>query len=202
MPTIPEDLSVHAPSSWEINFMLLQDYLLSHGQLRGDVLEFWMLTSSTKLNQWLVYNKVELRKERNQNDPVWMDRKQRLLDLGIYFDQVFRLTDNNNLAESEPVWQHTCSKRSRNGNLRIKKDQEWIGWMRTETEEEYFEYIPKMSRCGVKQLKKVPQFWLPDSVSSLGRVSSKAELKPEHDAYGYFSQCISLAAKQIVAIAA
>ena len=82
---IPEILTKE--SSWEENYALFQKLLEEHGQaaLKQDSAEFWLVTADPKLNQWLVYTRIELKKSRRQNDQQWLDRKERLEQLGIQF---------------------------------------------------------------------------------------------------------------------
>jgi len=46
---------------------------------------FWLVTSNPQLNEWLVYNRIELNKKRRQQDPIWQERRQRLAQLGFHF---------------------------------------------------------------------------------------------------------------------
>ncbi len=74
-------------SDWDINFSLLQKHMEEHGESAFDKESpnSWMVTVDPKLNQWLVYTKIELKKARRQEDPQWQERKQKLQQLGIQF---------------------------------------------------------------------------------------------------------------------
>ena len=82
MTQIPEVLT--QASDWDQNFALLQKHIEDNGEdaLHQDS-PFWLVTANPKLNQWLVYNRVELKKARRQDDPQWQERKVRLQQLGI-----------------------------------------------------------------------------------------------------------------------
>ena len=72
-------------SDWDEHFALLQKHIEENGKdsVHQDSPEFWLVTADPKLNQWLVYNRIELKKARRQDDPQWQERKQRLQNLGI-----------------------------------------------------------------------------------------------------------------------
>ena len=72
-------------SEWDQTYALLQKHIEENGKdsLHQDSPEFWLVTASPKLNQWLVYNRIELKKARRQADPQWQERKARLQQLGV-----------------------------------------------------------------------------------------------------------------------
>jgi hypothetical protein len=72
-------------ADWEDNFALLQKHMEEHGAIDHTIQEFWLVTSNTQLNEWLVYNKIELRRPHRQQDQRWQERRQRLEQLGFTF---------------------------------------------------------------------------------------------------------------------
>lgn len=204
MPTIPEEVFVTSLSGWEENFLLLQEYIEHNPRITGDAPEFWLLTTNPKLNQWLVYNKVELKKARNQRDPVWMDRKMRLGELGVLFSQIFRLTSSSRRRRGKSEEEHSfrTTKRSSTGKSLLKKDQAWTGWVR-HVEEEYYEYVPTMKNFYFKSRRTLPQAWLPPNLDT-----RKSSITGAAKKRGYTSRLIALATNQtkqlakVVAIAA
>jgi len=80
---------IETPSTtpcWDENYALLQEYLKENAdEIDHNAQESWLVTPNSKINQWLVYNKVELRRPHRQADQCWQERKQRLEALGFQF---------------------------------------------------------------------------------------------------------------------
>jgi hypothetical protein len=74
-----------AGSTWEENYSILQRHVAENGEVNQEAEEFWMVTSNPKINEWLVYCKIELRKPHRKSDRCWQERKQRLEELGLHF---------------------------------------------------------------------------------------------------------------------
>ena len=80
MYQVPELLK--KDTEWDENFALLEQHV--HDKtIEPESPEFWLVTADAKLNQWLVYTRIELKKERRQHDQLWIQRRERLEKLGI-----------------------------------------------------------------------------------------------------------------------
>lgn len=89
MTVLPE--SITRLPDWEEKYGMLEEHLRVHtvsGEEEGvDASSacFWLVTSNPKLNEWLVYNKIELKKARRQTDKTWQARRHRLAELGFHY---------------------------------------------------------------------------------------------------------------------
>lgn len=70
--------------TWEDHFDLLQ-HLQEEGWVNHEAKEFWLVTDSPRINAWLVYNKIQLKRGDRESDDLWQQRKERLQQLGFRF---------------------------------------------------------------------------------------------------------------------
>ena len=88
MTVLPDNIT--RKPEWEEKFDMLEEHLRANSASGDDSVDrasncFWLVTSNPKLNEWLVYNKIELKKARRQQDTTWQERRQRLAELGFHF---------------------------------------------------------------------------------------------------------------------
>ena len=69
---------------WEEMFHVLQK-LLDNGEVNFESKEFWLVTPIARVNEWLAYNKIEMKRPNRQADPRWQERRQRLEAVGFSF---------------------------------------------------------------------------------------------------------------------
>lgn len=77
--------SVTRGSSWDEKYDLLEELCKNTDGVDPTSDCFWLVTANPKLNEWLVYNKIELKKSRRKADKLWQERKQKLAALGFHF---------------------------------------------------------------------------------------------------------------------
>ena len=81
--TLPS--SVTRASDWDEKYDLLEELCKNTDGVNQESDCFWLVTANPKLNEWLVYNKIELKKARRKTDKVWQERKRKLEALGFHF---------------------------------------------------------------------------------------------------------------------
>ncbi|CAB9498124.1 expressed unknown protein [Seminavis robusta] len=127
VPTLQTTSRQVSPSlTWEENYTLLENYIAENGGNNfSSPQEFW--SGPSKVNQWLMYNKVELQKPRNRIHPVWIERKELLEQLGMDMPGVFQ-SPTTSASSTRPVLRKCQTKKKR----RIPRNQEWMGWYRVD----------------------------------------------------------------------